>query len=565
MSEKANHSLSTLSLSLEGTNTCGTAEEDKSQAGSSRNCIQAASLSASKAGNASFPDGTAFLFPFKGTNKSLFSPFGSRMLAAGLVWTKADPGLSLRAQADAGLFLHLPENNLPDHGLVIEERAGFASLYAGHDSPKDSKKNRQKDSHKDNPDASTDASPDASTEGSPGDSLTLRKEACSQVPLSPFCKVYSLAALRLQGLRHGIEIWPLTYSTTDGITDGITGGQQATVYWVYAARLGRLSARADQCFATREEALALASRLRESLDIQSIRELSLEEAAEELEKLSKADAAMLARARLRPLSLKSALRIIPGHNKSLCKVLAVILWAGLVLTACYVLQDPITARISQGRSAPAVQTEQKADTESAAYIMLHPERYFPSKWLTAPSPAASVLAMVPDMLETPLAANGWTLEELSCSQGTLTASWKAARASSLLLPPKGAERLASDVTRARSMSETRSAAASARQWRELYTKNELQAVLSELAARFGLKMELAWQPVKTIKKDDVVISCPWAAGRLALTQAPGTLFYDFASLATCLTEPGLATGLVLSSITWNKKQWSIQGEVYAKP
>ncbi|MDO4840246.1 MAG: hypothetical protein Q3990_06175, partial [Desulfovibrionaceae bacterium] len=425
----------------------------------------------------------------------------------------------------------------------------------------DSKKDRQKDSHKDN----QDASPDASTEGRPddssGDSLTLRKEDCSQVPLSPFCKVYSLAALRLQGLRHGIEIWPLPCNTTDGIT----GGQKDTVYWVYAARLGRLSARADQCFATREEALALASRLRESLDIQSIRELSHEDAAEELEKLSKADAVMLARARLRPLSLKSALRIIPGHNKSLCKVLAVILWAGLVITACYVLQDPITARISQGRSGPAVQQDQKADTESAAHIMLHPERYFPSKWLTAPSPAASVLAMVPDMLETPLAANGWTLEELSCSQGTLTASWKAARASSLLLPPKGAERLASDVTRARSVSETRSAAASARQWRELYTKNELQAVLSELAARFGLKLELSWQPAKTIKKDDVVITCPWSAGRLALTQAPGTLFYDFASLAKSLTEPGLATGLVLNAITWNKKQWSIQGEVYAKP
>ncbi len=562
MSEKANHSLSThslstLSLSLEGTNTCGTAEEDKSQAGSSQNCSQATSKDASQAGNASFPEGTAFLFPFAGTNKSLFSPFGSRMLAAGLVWTKADPGLSLRAQADAGLFLHLPDKNLPDHGLVIEERAGFASLYAGHDIPKDRHKDSKKDSHKDNPDASTDANLDASTEASPGDSLTLRKEDCSQVPLSPFCKVYSLAALRLQGLRHGIEIWPLPYSTADG--------QETTVYWVYAARLGRLSARADQCFATREEALALAERLRESLDIQSIRELSLEDAAEELEKLSKADAGTLARARLRPLSLKSALRIIPGHNKSLCKVLAVILWAGLVITACYILQDPITARISQGRSAPAVQTEQKADTESAAHIMLHPERYFPSKWLTAPSPAASVLAMVPDMLETPLAANGWTLEELSCSQGTLTASWKAARASSLLLPPKGAERLASDVTRARSVSETRPAAASARQWRELYTKNELQAVLSELAARFGLKLELSWQPAKTIKKDDVVITCPWSAGRLALTQAPGTLFYDFASLAKCLTEPGLATGLVLSSITWNKKQWSIQGEVYAKP
>ena len=516
---------------------------DNAQPCSQESCPEACPESFHEA----FQDGNVFLFPFTERKRSLFSLPGNCMLAAGLAWTKADPGLSLRAQADAAMSsLHLPAKNLtpenispenispaslqaddlPDHGRVIEERAGFASLY-GKKASKDSNGSRA-------------------------------GRSCGRKALPAFCKVYSLAALRLQSLRHGIEIWPLPYPPYPPYS--MEDGQAGTVYWVYAARLGRLSARADQCLASREDALALARRLQESLDIQSIRELSPEEAAAGLKKLSRADAAILAKARLRPVRLMASV-----HNSGLCRVLAAVLWAGLVLTACYVLQDPITQRISPARHAQVQKAEQQADTESAAHIMLHPERYFPSDWLTAPSPAASVLSMVPAMLDTPLAANGWTLEELSCSQGSLTASWKAARASSLLLPPHGAERLANDATRARSVSETKAPHACKRQWQDLYTRNEMQAVLSELAARFGLKMELSWQPARTIRKDDVVITCPWTAGRLVLSQAPGTLFYDFASLAGCLTEPGLATGMVLSQVSWNKKQWSIQGEVYAKP
>lgn len=580
-------------------------------------------------GQAAAKDNMVHLIPLNNRKKSLASLLSGRvLLAAGLDWTRAEPGLSLKEQASReqarnswqGSFQNSYQNSrhdswqsslkgitgladatdpasdpagqAPDHGLVIEERAGFARLYGLHDRTKDC----------------------AATAGSsPADGVHTKPEGSI---CDAFCTVCSLAALRLQSLRHGIEIWPLpkgslpngslpkeslpgdssdslnssdsqdipdsldlpespdsaespdspdslesTGSSQDG-TDSQDNGDslasqasQPGTWWVFAARLGRLSARADKCFATYAEALALARRLQDSLDLQAPRVLSEAEVEEELKKLAQAGPEAMHRAKLQPLSLMSCQVL---HNTSLRRGLAAFLFGGLVISACFFLSDPIGQRLSP--ASPALVQKQDA----AAAVLRHPERYFPSDWMSAPSPAASVLATVPQMLKTPLAANGWTLEEVCAGKGTLTALWKAARASSLLLPPEGAERFANDATRARSVTETPPPGSHARQWQDLGTKDEVQAVLSELAARFGLKMQLSWKPARTIKKDNAVISCPWVAGSLVLSQAPGTLFFDFGSLTDCLKEQRLERCLVLSGITWNKTQWIMQGEVYAK-
>ena len=603
-------------------------------------------------GQAAAKDNMVHLIPLNNRKKSLASLLSGRvLLAAGLDWTRAEPGLSLKEQAsreqarnswqdsfqnsrhdswqsslngslkglaDAADPASDPAGQAPDHGLVIEERAGFARLYGLHDRAKDC----------------------AATAGSsPADGVHTKPEGSI---CDAFCTVCSLAALRLQSLRHGIEIWPLPQGTLtqdslpkgslpkeslpgdspdsndslripespdsndslgspenpdslnssdsldipaspdspespgssqdgNGSQDGtgIHGTQdngdsqdnkasqasQTGTWWVFAARLGRLSARADKCFATYAEALALARRLQDSLDLQAPRVLTEEEVTEELKKLAIASPEAMHRAKLKPLSLMSCQVL---HNTSLRRGLAAFLFGGLVISACFFLSDPIAQRLSP--ASPALVQKQDA----AAAVLRHPERYFPSDWMSAPSPAASVLATVPQMLKTPLAANGWTLEEVCAGKGTLTALWKAARASSLLLPPEGAERFANDATRARSVTETPLPGSHARQWQNLGTKDEVQAVLSELAARFGLKMQLSWKPARTIKKDNAVISCPWVAGSLVLSQAPGTLFFDFGSLTDCLKEQRLERCLVLSGITWNKTQWIMQGEVYAK-
>ena len=606
-------------------------------------------------GQAAAKDNMVHLIPLNNRKKSLASLLSGRvLLAAGLDWTRAEPGLSLKEQAsreqarnschgsyqnsrhdgwqsslngslkgipglaDATDPASDPAGQAPDHGLVIEERAGFARLYGLHDRAKAG----------------------AATAGSsPADGVHTKPEGTI---CDAFCTVCSLAALRLQSLRHGIEIWPLPQGTLtqdslpkgslpkeslpgdspdsndslripespdsndslgspenpdslnssdsldipaspdspespgssqdgNGSQDGtgIHGTQdngdsldnkdsqasQPGTWWVFAARLGRLSARADKCFATYAEALALARRLQDSLDLQAPRVLSEAEVTEELKKLAQAGPEAMHRAKLKPLSLMSCQVL---HNTSLRRGLAAFLFGGLVISACFFLSDPIAQRLSP--ASPALVQKQDA----AAAVLRHPERYFPSDWMNAPSPAASVLATVPQMLKTPLAANGWTLEEVCADKGTLTALWKAARASSLLLPPEGAERFANDATRARSVTETPLPGSHARQWQDLGTKDEVQAVLSELAARFGLKMQLSWKPARTIKKDNAVISCPWVAGSLVLSQAPGTLFFDFGSLTDCLKEQRLERCLVLSGITWNKTQWIMQGEVYAK-
>ena len=597
-------------------------------------------------GQAAAKDNMVHLIPLKNRKKSLASLLSGRvLLAAGLDWTRAEPGLSLKEQASReqarnswqGSFQNSYQNSrhdgwqgslngslkgitgladatdpasdpagqAPDHGLVIEERAGFARLYGLHDRAK-------------------------------ACAATALNEAADGVHTKPegticdaFCTVCSLAALRLQSLRHGIEIWPLPQGTLtqgslpkgslpkeslpkeslpgdspdsndslgspenpdslnssdsldipaspdspespgssqdgtgihgtqdngDSLDNKASQASKTATWWVFAARLGRLSARADKCFATYAEALALARRLQDSLDLQAPRVLSEAEVEEELKKLAIASPEAMHRAKLKPLSLMSCQVL---HNTSLRRGLAAFLFGGLVISACFFLSDPIAQRLSP--ASPAL--VQKHD--AAAAVLRHPELYFPSDWMSAPSPAASVLATVPQMLKTPLAANGWTLEEVCAGKGTLTALWKAARASSLLLPPEGAERFANDATRARSVTETPPPGSHARQWQDLGTKDEVQAVLSELAARFGLKMQLSWKPARTIKKDNAVISCPWVAGSLVLSQAPGTLFFDFGSLTDCLKEQRLERCLVLSGITWNKTQWIMQGEVYAK-
>ncbi len=550
---------------------------------------------------------------------------GRILLAAGLDWTKAEPGLSLQEQAQKsrqnsyqGSYQASYQNSwqtswqnrrqrrqnihqdirqtsflngsltsgipgfqapasdtadlAPDHGLVIEERAGFARLYGLHGGTKAAAANTANGMQAKTPkDANCDAD-----------------NAVCDAACDGFCTVYSLAALRLQSLRHGIEIWPLPKGSLSGDfhdsqnnrdsqdkqdsldSSDSQGNTENTdrpaAYWVFAARLGRLSARADKCFSSLDEALALARRLQDSLDLQEPRVLGEKEVLQELNKLGQAGSEVMHKAKLKPLSLMSCQLL---HNRGLRRGLAAFLFGGLVISACCFLSDPIAQRLSPGSQTLAQKQEQDARAEAVAAVMRHPERFFPSDWMTAPSPAASVLATVPQMLKTPLAANGWTLEEVRSDKGTLTALWKAGRASSLLLPPEGAERMADDATKARSVTETPmpeiQPGSHARQWQDLSQRDEVQAVLSELAARFGLKMQLSWKPVRTIKKDNAVISCPWVAGSLVLSQAPGTLFFDFGSLTECLKEQRLARCLVLSGIAWNKTQWIMQGEVYAKP
>ncbi len=590
-----------------------------------------------------------YLFPLRHRKKSLANLFSGRLLlAAGLDWTKAESGRPLREQAKslAGLSdmadhgagqAHLTDlpgmpspdlpglpdlPDLPDHGLVIEERAGFARLYGSH-TPEacivPEQDGMQKEAGNNVHDAVTTAVNDSVHDAVKETGNAEPGNATGKAPVTDtvtdtgtasfcdaFCTVCSLAALRLQSLRHGIEVWPipvrslqqgspsgsLSDSTLSSLSDSLSGSlpdslsgsltdsssgtisaiisapisgskdsRPGTIYWVFAARLGRLSARADKCFTSLDEALSLARRLQDSLDLQEPRVLDETEVREEFEKLSESGSQVISKAKLNPLSLLSC-QIL--HNKSLRKGLAAILFGGLLLSACYFFSDPITNRLFPAGQTNTQMQGQHARQEAAS-VLLHPERYFPSAWLTAPSPAASVLAIVPEMLKTPLTANGWTLEEVSSDKNTLTATWKAARATSLLLPPYGARRLAQDATRAKSVTDTPLPDAKERQWQDLDSKDEIQAVLSELAARFGLKMQLSWKPVRIIKKENAVISCPWVTGSLVLSQAPGTLFFDFPNLTECLKEQRLEKSLVLSGITWNKKQWIMQGEVYAKP
>ena len=443
---------------------------------------------------------------------------GKREAAAGLAWTRAEPGKTPAEQAELlnesdaapeeaedsaerrGGFRQPYEQErtsagcLYDSGIIIEDRAGFVRLKA------------------------------------------LPHGA------GPVC---SLAALLLETKSQGIEVWELPPSYTK---------RRSPCWWVWAARLGRLSARADKVFDSLEEAMHLADDLKESLGLEEIGIVYAAGVKEELAALDALPAKTFAKAKLHPLRLLSSW---PVRLAFLAALLAAVL---AIAYAAAPQMFPFQA------GKPAKSAQQLQADKKAADIRAHPERFFPSAWLKAPAPKDSLLHMMPGILETPLAANGWTLEELTATGREIATSWKASGAASMLLPPKGAAWSAGKAASATSVHPLSDLKREApRKWQDIAAKEEITPVLAELAARFNLKMQISWKKAQTMRVGEETVSCPWIVGRLTYSQVPGSIFADFASFALALADQRTAKSLVLSSISWKNGQWTITGEIYAKP
>ncbi|MDO5538030.1 MAG: hypothetical protein Q4F72_10940, partial [Desulfovibrionaceae bacterium] len=253
----------------------------------------------------------------------------------------------------------------------------------------------------------------------------------------------SLAALILRLRGEGVEIWPLPASrapegrTFRSLMEGILAAGKARetgaapeaaaqassedasgspcCWYVWAARQGRLSARADRCLASREEALRLAASLADSLGLDGVHELSPAQVEAELAALDRLPGSSWRACRLKAIG--------PARSRRHAGLaLAAVAAAGLLMGG-----QAVWTHWQEGGFSSVSAASEKEKLRNA--ILAHPERHFAAGFVTAPSAADFARTALPAMLAFPAQASGWQLEALTASVIPEKAQGKAGGAS----------------------------------------------------------------------------------------------------------------------------------------
>ena len=321
-------------------------------------------------------------------------------------------------------------------------------------------------------------------------------------------------------------------------------------WWVFGVQKGILSARADCCFTTQDEAEALARSLQDTLGIDTVRHLSPEESTARITEaftgLSRSEA--------------QSVRLLPLHQLTRATVIKAFVVIALLVAAVWGLHSYLEyrdrlARIERSR----VSAEQKQARIRDAQE--HPERHFPRQWMSAPSPSSVIIQCAPAMLRHPLAANGWRLSALSCGGTALTATWEHTDFSEYTLLPFNAALDEKQPRLAVSHTPIREKLPNAtRDLDGLLSREEAARRLYAFTQHFSLKTRLSWgkRTVKKVEKQDV--ACPWITSTWELSELPAYLIADYQSLAQALNIPGL----LIKELSYTNNSWKLKGEIYAK-
>ena len=368
----------------------------------------------------------------------------------------------------------------------------------------------------------------------------LHLSALPSRPLRPL----SLAALLARVQPTGLAVLALRDADT-----------RCLHYWVWAARRGCLSARADRSFASQDEALAFASSLQESLGLDEALVCSEQESlALVADMLDSADREVL-----------RSCQPVPLEPLSLSRILA--MGTGLVLALGLLLGGSTLWEWWQNREAFHLRSQSRSElVRQKREVLAHPEQHFVAAWAKAPAAADLVRGVLPAMLDFPMAGNGWALVELTgrhTSSGAqsgalLDARWHALPQASLLHPPAGAvlERKNPEYAQ-QSLPLSVPLPLNATPLSRLPDRDELQQQLSELSRRFGLRLRLAFKKVETLTIGEETIAAPWINGTLTLDHLADYMVSDWPALASALELPGVS----LTAIAWDGRSWTCTGQV----
>ena len=321
-------------------------------------------------------------------------------------------------------------------------------------------------------------------------------------------------------------------------------------WWVIGLSHGMISARSDKLFDTLEEAKDFAQSLQHTLGIDDIEELTEEANTARLTNLL----ATLSH------SERKALRLLPLHQDSHIKLLKLGGALSLIFAVCWSGSYYMEYRHQQERAEINRLAMMKKE-ERIRELQSHPDRHFPRQWMTASAPDEVLRNGIPAMLSIPLAANGWKLDSLKCSDKSLTARWEQTPFSDYLnLPFEGTldERHPQFSSSHHAMKPIPDHAG--RTVDALISQQDATRQLYAFTRKYALKLRLTFAKREEKKIEKQTIACPWVTATWELSGISAALITDYDVLAKELNIPGL----ILKEISYSDNAWKLKGTLYAR-
>lgn len=321
-----------------------------------------------------------------------------------------------------------------------------------------------------------------------------------------------------------------------------------TLYWVLGVHLA-ISARTDKVFFFRDDAMAFAESVLDTLGLENVvfynREQSIERIAQTL-----ADQKTVKDCRAVPISLYTKARLLKVTAAFLA--VAAMAWGTSQFVGYYEQRQRLEAQ-----SLKAAQKEAKiADVEE------HPERYFQSAWMDAPTPQTFLASVVPAMMKYPLAANGWRLDSLTGTSASLTAVWEQTPFADYRELPFGGRLDSKNVKLSVSNTPLKDVMPTAHTTlADLQPQERVTALLYAFTHDFGLKNRLTFEKRESRKVEKKLVDCPWLSASWEVKSIPAYLMADYEGIGKALSIPGLTLNAVIYETDGS---WTLRGELYAR-
>ena len=355
-------------------------------------------------------------------------------------------------------------------------------------------------------------------------------------------KTRSLAAsLVLNGFPDAVHVYPLVDTDTNN-----------QFWWVIGVRKGIVSGQTDRYFDNRNDAESVAVSVQDSLGVPEMKSFPKDDSQNHL--LSR-----IGRPKKTLMGDPTALTYLKDTALiKLAKAAAIAIGLGIGWWSVDAILDYRATQEALEQARILTQNKEKRARELAE----HPEKYFQSGWMTAPEADAFINQCVPAMFHFPTAANGWRLTELSCSGSSLSSTWEQTALSDYMHLPFNAVLDSKKPKFALSSKRLPVLSKGERNTPMLTTQDEASRQLYALTQHFRLnlkKLSFGKRQIKTVEK--IQFSCPWVIATFELADVPAFLVADYSNLGKALSE---IPGLIVTEVSYAKKNWAIRGELYAK-
>lgn len=322
-------------------------------------------------------------------------------------------------------------------------------------------------------------------------------------------------------------------------------------WWVHASRQKLITAQGDNLFATREEAYNHVLGVQDLLGEfdQAISYDSVVDSTNWLSPLLKSEIIpAFSRGRLRPLR---------SHANQRKKLVAFLVGVGVVMAVSYGLREFLAHRAGQqamDMARLALIDKEKHRKE----LLAHAARYFPTPWVGVLSVREIMSTCLPQMLNLPVAANGWTSDSAVCDGRTVKTTWMHHPGASYINLPHKGRLLTPQKAESSQLLKARSNVDSNPQW-VLLRREEMSRLLYEITQTLGLKLKLSFEPPAKRVVDEVELLAPWVRGSFELSGLPAAFVVESEPVADMLS----LQGLVLEQVRFSGTIWTFKGSVYA--